>query len=304
MRVVMAGGSGFLGQSLRDALVAGGHQVLILTRRHVAAGRPWDDAVSVQAWAPDGAAGAWAPALDAADAVVNLAGESIGGGRWTAARKARLLDSRLLATRSLVAALNAAKRRPPALLSASAQGYYGDRGDEELTEASAAASDFLADLCVRWEAEARRAEPASRVVLLRTGLVLSSSGGALPRMLPPFRLFGGGPFGSGRQFMSWIHLDDWVRMVSWALATPGVAGPLNLCAPAPVRNRDFAAALGRVLRRPSWMPAPGFALRIAVGEMAGPLLLASTRMVPAKAIALGFSFRYPELGPALSSVLG
>jgi uncharacterized protein len=302
MKIVIAGGSGFLGRALSERLVADGHQVLVLTRRS-GTGRPWEGQRSTAAWVPDGTAGDWASVIDDCHAVVNLAGTSIGDGRWTPARKAEIVASRLAATRSLVAAIAAARRRPSVLVSASAQGFYGDRGDEELAEDAVAGRDFLADVCVRWEADARQAADKCRVVTLRTGIVLASDGGALPRMVLPFRLFAGGPFGSGRQFMSWIHLDDWVGVACLALIDERVRGPVNLGSPAPVRNRDFAAALGRALRRPSWIPTPGLALRVALGEMAQPLLLASTRMIPAAALSSGYRFVHPEIGAAVGAAL-
>jgi uncharacterized protein (TIGR01777 family) len=302
MKIVIAGGSGFLGRALSECLVADGHQMLVMTRR-AGSGRPWEGQQSTAAWTPNGEAGDWATAIDGCDAVVNLAGASIGEGRWTRARKAEILDSRLAATTSLVAAILAAGRKPSVLVSSSAQGYYGDRGDEELGEDAAPGRDFLADVCIRWEAEARRAADECRVVMLRTGIVLAADGGALPRMALPFKLFAGGAFGSGRQFMSWIHLDDWVGIVRLALTDERIQGPINLGSPNPVRNREFAAALGRALGRPSWLPTPAFALRLALGEMAQPLLFASTRMVPAAALSLGYRFAHPEAGPALGAVL-
>ena len=302
MKIVIAGGSGFLGRVLSERLVVDGHQALALTRRG-GGGRPWEGPRSAATWTPDGTAGDWAAALEGAHAVVNLAGASIGDGRWTTSRKAEILDSRVDATRSLVTAIRGLKSPPSVLVSSSAQGYYGDRGDEELAEDAAAGGDFLADVCVRWEAEARQASDVCRVVTPRTGIVLAADGGALPRMLLPFKLGAGGPFGSGRQFMSWIHLDDWVGIVLLAIADQRVRGPVNLGSPAPVRNGEFAAALGRVLHRPSLVPTPAFALRLALGEMAQPLLLASTRMVPRRALDLGFRFAYSDLASALRSVL-
>ncbi len=302
MKIVIAGGSGLLGRALSDRLVAAGHQVLVLTRRG-GSDRPWEGPRSTATWTPNGAAGDWASAIDGAHAVVNLAGTSIGDARWTKSRKAEILDSRVDATRSLVAAIRSVKSPPSVLVSSSAQGYYGDRRDEELAEGAAAGRDFLADVCVRWEAEARQASDVCRVVTLRTGIVLAADGGALPRMVLPFKLFAGGPFGSGRQFMSWIHVDDWVGVARLALTDERVQGPINLGSPNPVRNREFAAALGRALRRPSWVPAPGFALRVALGEMAPPLLLASTRMVPAAALASGYRFKLAEVAHALEAVL-
>jgi uncharacterized protein (TIGR01777 family) len=251
---------------------------------------------------PDGTAGEWADALGGANAVVNLAGESIAGGRWTAARKEQILQSRLLATRSLVLAITGMARPPAVLVSSSAQGYYGDRGDEPLSESAPPADDFLANVCRQWEAEARKAERAARVVLLRTGIVLAKDAGALPRMALPFRLFGGGPLGSGRQFMSWIHWQDWVGLASFAVVHERVVGARNLGSPNPLRNREFSTVLGRVLHRPSLLPAPAFALRLAVGEMADPLLLASTRMIPAGAMADGYEFAYPDAAQALGEI--
>jgi len=303
MKIVIAGGRGFLGRALSERLVADGHQVLVLSRSG-SGSAPWHGARSSAAWTPDGTSGGWASAVDGADAVVNLAGESIGDGRWTTARKAAILDSRVRATRSLVAAMRQLRNPPSVFVSSSAQGYYGDRGEDELPEEAAPGRDFLAEVCVEWEGEARKAEDRFRVVMLRTGIVLAGDGGALPRMLLPFKLFAGGPFGSGRQFMSWIHLDDWVGITALALASERVHGPINLGSPAPVRNRDFAAALGRALHRPSLLPTPGFALQIALGEMATPLLLASTRMVPARALAGGYRFMHREVGAALDSLLG
>ena len=302
MKIVIAGGSGFLGRALSGRLVADGHQVLVLTR---AAGpsAPWRGARSSASWLPNGTAGDWASALEGADAVVNLAGASIGDSRWTKERKDAILGSRVDATRSLAAAIGGLDRPPSAFVSSSAQGYYGDRGDEELTEDAAPSRDFLAGVCVRWEAEARKAADTCRVVTLRTGIVLAADGGALPRMLLPFKLGGGGPFGSGRQFMSWIHLDDWVGLALAAIADTRVSGPVNVGSPAPVRNREFATALGRVLHRPSLVRTPALALRLALGEMAQPLLLASTRMVPAAALACGYRFKYPDVDQALGALV-
>ncbi|HEY3382856.1 MAG TPA: TIGR01777 family oxidoreductase [Vicinamibacterales bacterium] len=302
MKVTLAGGSGFLGRALQRRLLADGHQVLVLSRRGSGGTPPWSAPVTTFAWDPDGTAGNWASALEHADAIVNLAGESIAGGRWNRQRKARILDSRLDATRSLVQAVAGLTHRPRVLINASAQGFYGDRGDEELTEESPAGDDFLAHVCTFWEGEASKAASALRVVLLRTGIVLAADGGALPRMVLPFKLCVGGPLGSGRQFMSWIHVDDWVGMTTWALGNEAISGAINLGSPNPVRNRAFSIALGRVLHRPSFMPAPGFALRIAVGEMADPLLLASTKMTPARALEGGYRFGHHDAGEALESL--
>lgn len=295
MRVVVAGGTGFLGSALAAQLTAQGHDVVVLTRRPRG---PRD-----VAWNPDGTAGEWASAIDGADAVVNLAGESIAGGWWTAARKRMIDESRMQATRSLVAAIKAATRKPAVFISASAVGFYGARGEEPLTEEASAGTGFLALVCNQWEWEAQAAQSMTRVVLLRTGLVLHRSGGALPAIMRPFKLFGGGPVGSGNQYWSWIHRDDWVGMVRWALAHEEIAGPLNVTAPAPVTNREFASTLGSVLHRPAWFPTPAFVLHLVLGEMADALLLGGQFVVPFKAEWGGYHFKYPTLRSALTAAL-
>ena len=306
MRIVIAGGSGFLGRALTDALSASGHFLQILTRQPASDLPAPSGNLQHIHWTPDGTAnGLWTSPCSGADVIVNLAGESIAAGRWTVARKARLRGSRIMATRSLARFIRDGEQPPAALVSASAIGYYGDRGGDVLAEDAGPGRDFLADLSAEWEREAQAAQgPRTRVVLLRTGIVLDPQEGALAKMLAPFRLYAGGPFGSGRQFMSWIHRDDWVSLAKWAIETPGMGGPLNLTAPNPVTNADFARALGRALDRPAIVPAPGFALKLILGEMAGPLLLYSQRVVPARALAGGFSFAHPELGEALASLLG
>ena len=310
MRIVIAGGTGFVGSPLAEVYAEEGHDVRVLTRsladgesRHdPGTGKP---GITRVGWRPTGEAGRLTQVVDGADAVVNLAGESIGDTRWTPQRKAQLRDSRILATRSLAAAIGAAAAPPRVLVNSSAVGYYGPSGDEPKTEHSPAGTSFLSDLAADWEAEARKAERAgTRVVLLRTGLVLDKAGGALPKMVTPFRFFVGGPLGSGRQYISWIHRHDVVEMIRWIIETPGVSGPVNATAPHPVTNRDFARALGRALRRPSLFPAPAFALRLMAGEMADPLLLTGQRVVPTVAQSHGYHFRYPELDIALRGIFG
>lgn len=301
MHILIAGGSGFLGSALSDALIAEGHDVTILTRQSAA--RAAGSRISRVTWTPDGTVGAWTTAVDGADAVVNLAGESIAAKRWSAEQKQKLRDSRLLATRSLTAAIRQAARPPAVFVSGSAVGYYGDRGDETLTETSPPGTDFLAALAKDWEAAANEVNQITRVALVRTGIVLDAKDGALPKMLPPFKMFVGGPLGSGTQYMPWIHRDDWVRMVTWMLATDGARGPLNATSPAPVTNAEFSKALGNALNRPSLLPAPAFALRIMLGEMADALLLSGQRALPVRATDLGFSFRYSNIDEALVSVL-
>jgi hypothetical protein len=294
MRIVISGGTGFLGRALRRALRAAGHHVIVLTRRPAAEGDLH--------WAPDAPSGSWIAAVQAADAVINLAGEGIADQRWSPTRKAALLQSRITATRALAAALRDAVH-PAVFLSGSAVGIYGNRDDETLTEESTPGSDFLARICIEWEREAEAIADGTRVVRLRTGVVLAADGGALAKMALPFRFFAGGPIGSGRQFISWIHIDDWVAMVMWAMTT-AVRGPLNLTAPTPERNADFARALGQALHRPSLMPAPAVALRLLFGEMAEAAILGGQRVLPAVATANGFEFRYPQLTDALRAIYG
>lgn len=309
MKVVIAGGSGFLGSPLAEAYAEEGHEVLVLTRSLMSGDSRHDPGTGVPGitrigWTADGRIGPWAAHLDGADAVINLAGDALDRGRWSPPRKARLRDSRILATRSLTAAILSAVAAPRAFVSGSAVGFYGDTGDAQVTEASPAGTDFLAQLCEDWEAEARRAEPSgTRLVLLRTGIVLERSGGALPRMILPFKLFVGGPLGSGRQYFSWIHRLDWVEMVRWIVETAEAKGPINATAPAPVTNRELSRALGHALHRPSLLPVPGFALRIAVGELSESLLTGQ-RVIPTRPLALGYHFRYPDIDQAFRGVFG
>ena len=307
MKIVIAGGTGFLGSPLAEAYAEESHDVRVLTRGLPAGESRHDPGTGVPGikrvgWRADGESGPWAGAIHDADAVINLAGESIADGRWTPQRKALLRDSRILATKSLSAAINAAQVPPRVFVSGSAVGYYGPSGDEPKNEESRPGDDFLAHLCVDWEQEARRAERAgTRLVLLRTGIVIERSGGALAKMIMPFRLFVGGRMGSGRQYMSWIHRLDWLEMVRWIVETPQVSGPVNATAPHPVTNRHFARALGRALRRPSLVPAPGFALKAALGEVANSLVTGQ-RVLPARAQALAFHFRYPEIEQAFRGI--
>jgi hypothetical protein len=301
MTIVIAGGTGFLGAPLVSTLARDGHDVVVLTRR--SRGGPANPSSAYVGWTPNGETGPWASLIDGAGAVVNLAGESIAGRRWSAAHKQRVRDSRVQATRSLATAIRSAAHPPPVFVSGSAVGYYGPLGDQPVTEDAPAGSDFLARVCVEWEGEAAPAAGGStRVVLVRTGLVLERDGGALPPMLPPFKLGVGGPVGSGRQYWPWIHRDDWVALVRWAIATPSVIGPINATAPNPVTNAEFSRALGRALHRPAFMPAPAFALRLLLGEMADALVLSGQRAIPAKATSSGFTFKYSNVDEALRAI--
>lgn len=300
MKIVIAGGSGFLGTPLTRALADDGHDVCVLTRQTRTA-KP-DQRVTYVPWTPNGESGPWAAAVNGAAAVVNLSGESIADKRWSAAQKQKLRESRLLATRSLTTAIRESASAPGVLVSGSAVGYYGDRGEETLTETSAPGSDFLAGLAQEWEAAAGEIAHITRVALIRTGIVLDRRGGALPKMLPPFLVFAGGPLGNGAQYLSWIHKEDWVRLVAWTITTEGARGPINATSPRPVTNRDFSTALGTALHRPSVLPAPAFALRLALGEMADALLLSGQRALPVRATDLGFVFRYTNIDEALADI--
>lgn len=301
MRVVIAGGTGFLGRALTERLTAGGHEVVVLTRRAPSSA----DARQV-GWTPDGTAhGDWVDELDRADAVVNLTGAGIADRRWTRARKAVLRSSRLLPTRSLVEAIRRSDHRPAVFLQGSAVGYYGDTGDAPVDETSPPGDDYLGRLGVEWEAEAKPAtDLGCRVVYLRTGIVLAEGSIPLRKMRLPFLFFVGGPIGSGQQVISWIHRDDWLAMASWALETDAAVGPVNAAAPGAVTNAEFSKALGRALERPSWLPVPAFVLRLIFGELADAALLGGQRVVPAKATSEGFSFSYPDIDAALGAIYG
>jgi hypothetical protein len=297
VRVAVSGSGGLIGAGVVSALSAAGSEVVRLVRREPA---PGEAAVR---WVPE--KGIADPAgLAGLDAVVHLAGENIASGRWNAARKAAIRESRVKGTRILCDALAGLSRPPKTLVCASAVGYYGDRGTDLLTEESPAGTGFLPEVCREWEAAAApAAEKGIRVVTLRIGMVLTPKGGALSRMVPPFRAGLGGVLGSGRQYVSWVALDDLQGIVLHALENGDLRGPVNAVAPRPVTNREFTEALGRVLSRPTLFPVPAFALRLAVGEMADALLLASARVVPRRLEETGYRFRCPELHGALRHLL-
>jgi uncharacterized protein len=299
VRVFVTGASGLVGTALCQSLASRGHEVIGLSRR---AAPPAGAAVAGLQWvAGDPAvAGPWQEALARADAVVHLAGEPVAGGRWTAERKERIVRSRLDSTRRVAEVVAAGG--PTVLVSASAVGYYADRGDEVLTEASAPGSDFLADLSVRWEAAAAAAAVRARVTCPRIGIVRARDGGALPALVRPFRWFVGGPLGDGAAWQPWIHLADLVGLLVLAVEDGRVRGPLNAVSPGIVRNRELARAVGLTLKRPWLLPAPQAAVRLVAGEMA-QVVLASQRVIPARALELGYRFAYPDLGGALRDLL-
>jgi uncharacterized protein len=298
MKILVSGSTGLVGKALVSSLTGAGHQVTRLVRSQPGAGEKdiyWDPA----------AGSLDSSRLEGLDGVVHLAGESIAEGRWTAEKKARIRNSRVKGTQLLAEALAQRAQRPRTLICSSAIGYYGDRGAEILREDSRPGSGFLPDVCREWEAATKpAADSGIRVVNLRTGLVLSSSGGALPKMLPPFKLGAGGKLGTGQQYMSWIAIDDMVGTIQHALEKTTLSGPVNAVSPHPVTNLEFTKTLGRVLSRPTLFAVPAFAVRLMFGQMGEDLLLASARVEPARLAGSGYVFRYPVLEGALRHVLG
>jgi uncharacterized protein len=303
MRVVVTGATGLIGSTVTRLLGSGGHEVIALSRNRDRAQRQLGGDVEVHEWREPEAQPPPSAALEGADAVINLFGEPIAQ-RWSEAAKREIRDSRVLSTRLLVAALTALPEGsgPKTLVSQSAVGYYGPRGDEQVDEDTASGDDFLASVAADWELEASGASPSARVVLTRTGVVLSPRGGALAKMLPPFKLGVGGPVAGGRQYVPWVHLDDVARALVHCATDQRAVGPVNVTAPAPVTNRELSHALGRVLHRPAVMPVPAFALRLLYGEMAS-IVVTGQRAVPTRLRAIGFEFGYTELELALRDVL-
>lgn len=292
MKVLITGASGLIGKALQRSFREKGYEMLLASRSEPKGENSiyWD--------AVDGFT--QPERLEGVDAVVHLAGESISGLRWTDEKKKAIRDSRVLGTRSVVSAISKLKDRPRVLVCASAVGFYGERGDEELTESSAAGDEFLSNVAKEWESEARRAEDAGiRTVLLRSGIVLSKDGGALGTMLTPFKLGVGGVIGSGKQWMSWISLDDEVEMINFAVENVNLRGAVNAVSPNPVTNHEFTKTLGDVLYRPTFLPLPEFAVSMIFGEMGDALLLASTKVLPKRLLDAGFTFKFPELKPAI-----
>jgi uncharacterized protein (TIGR01777 family) len=296
MKIVVSGSSGLIGSALTTALTRRGHEVVPLVRRRVSPGE------QALAWDPERGTIDRA-GLEGADAVIHLAGENVFG-RWSPAKKQRIHDSRVNGTRLLSDALSALQRPLATLLAASAIGYYGDRGDEALTEASPPGEDFLAAVSREWEAATAAATRAGiRVVNMRNGVVLTTTGGALAKMLPAFRLGLGGPVGSGNQYLSWIVLDDIVKAMLYLLEQQSLVGPVNMTAPTPLTNREFATALGKVLGRPAVVTVPAFALRMAFGTEGATMLQSGQRVLPARLVASGFDFSFREVEPALRHLL-
>jgi uncharacterized protein (TIGR01777 family) len=296
MEILISGASGLIGSKLSPALTSAGHHVRHLVRSKAkasAADVVWDPKADVLD----------SVALRGIEAFIHLAGENIAG-RWTAAKKAAIRDSRVRGTRILAEAISRMDRPPKVLICASAIGYYGDRGDEALTESSAPGAGFLPEVCKEWEAAAKpAADKGIRTVSLRFGVVLSPEGGALKKMLFPFKMGGGGVMGSGKQYWSWVDIDDVVGAAMYALSNDKLSGPVNVVSPNPATNREFTKALGKALSRPTIVPMPAFAARLAFGEMGDALLLASANVKPAKLQESGYAFKFPELEPALRHLL-
>ena len=303
MKIVIAGATGLIGRNLTKNLLDSEHSVVVLTRNPQRATTSSHALLKVAHWDGRGA-GSWHRHIDDADAVVNLAGESLGTGRWTMIRKQALISSRVDPTQAIVDAIKTATPRRRVLVNASAVGYYGPVEEGDVAENHPAGDDFTSRLCVAWEQAALEAKTFGvRVVLLRSGIVLDPRGGALQRMILPFRLFAGGPLGSGNQWLPWIHREDEIGAIRFLLETESLSGPVNLAAPESTTMREFSASLGKVLRRPSAMRVPAFVLRALLGEMAD-IVLTGQRIIPQKLLQAGFKFQYPALADALEDLLG
>ncbi|MFQ6116259.1 MAG: TIGR01777 family oxidoreductase, partial [bacterium] len=302
MKIVLSGGTGFIGGALLRQLQETKNQVVLLTRKPEAIKKLAKDTVEIIFW--DGKTmGSWAKCLDGSDAIINLAGEPIAKKRWTKEQKRRIINSRVEATKAMVTAIAETKKKPSILVNASAVGFYGNVEDEDVTESHPKGNDFVADVCEQWEREACMAEALDiRVVLPRFGVVLAKDGGAFKKMQLPFKLFVGGPLGTGRQWFSWVHREDVIGVILFALEQSKLSGPVNVVAPEPVTMKQFCKTLGKALGRPSWAPVPALVLRALLGEMA-EMFLTGQRVIPKKLEELGYQFQYPKLEEALSAIL-
>lgn len=305
-RVIIVGGTGFIGRHLSERLMEKKYGVVCLTRnvsraREESSG---ESRIEFVGWDGRSAVG-WGGYAEGASAIINLAGENLSSGRWDKKRKKKILESRLQAGKAVVDAVKSARRKPGVVIQASAVGFYGSRGDEVLDEASEPGSGFLADVVREWERSTAEIEAFGvRRVVIRTGLVLGPEGGALPRLVLPFRFFLGGPLGSGRQWVSWIHIQDEVQAILYLMEHPELKGVFNLTSPHPLRNRDFGRKIGEAVKRPSWFPVPAFLLRWLYGEMAEETILSSQKVMPARLEEAGYEFVFPEAHKALTDILG
>ena len=296
MRVLITGASGLVGRELQKSFAAKGYDMLLASRSEPA------DEQHIQWTVEEGFAEP--EKLEGLDAVVHLAGENVSGLRWTEEKKRSIRDSRVLGTRNVVTAISKLKNRPKVFVASSAIGFYGERDDEEITESSAAGDNFLAEVSKAWESESRRAEDAGiRTVLLRTGIVLTKEGGALGTMLTPFKLGVGGVVGSGKQWMSWISMEDHIAVINYVIENENIRGAVNSVSPNPVTNEEFTKTLGEVLYRPTFLPLPEFAVSMVFGEMGDALLLASTKVLPKRLEDAGFQFKYPQLKLAIEKAV-
>lgn len=303
-RVIVTGGTGFIGRLLSQRLIREGFEVVCLTRSVPAAKKRGGSGVKYVEWDGKSAAG-WGEYAEGAAAVVNLAGESIGAGRWNDAKRQRIRQSRMDAGRAVVEAVASAKRKPEVVIQASAIGVYGSRGNEILDETSGLGKGFLAEVAKDWEGSTRKIEAFGvRRVIIRTGIVLGATGGALVRLLLPYRFFVGGPMGSGKQWMSWIHIADEIGGILFLMGRRDLNGAFNLTTPHPLQNKVFSRELGKRLKRPSWLPVPGFLLKLFLGKMAEETILTGQRVLPARLEKFGFKFAFPELTGALTDILG
>jgi len=301
MKILITGATGFVGTHLIEAILKSGDSPVVLSRNVTSAQKKLGSSIEIHAWNPETEL-APEKVLESVDAVIHLAGEGIANKRWSEKQKKKILDSRVLGTRNLVSALNHLKgKKPQVLVSASAIGFYGNRGSDELTEGSLLGNGFLSDVCSAWETEARKLRSDMRLVIPRIGIVLGKEGGVLQKLLPLFKLGAGGPVGSGNQYMSWIHVKDLVSLLLYAAKQDSLKGVINAVAPHPVTNRDFSKALGKAVHRPAFMPAPSFGIRLAMGELSD-LVLHSQKVLPKVAEESGFPFQFKEIQPALDQI--
>jgi uncharacterized protein (TIGR01777 family) len=302
-RIIITGASGFIGRALCKQLVEEGYDVVALSRNPKKGSESFPNQVKVAKWDAKTAEG-WANYADGAYAVINLAGENIASGRWTQRKKHKILESRLNAGKAVVEAVELTEYKPKVVIQASGIGYYGDRGDEALDESSSPESGFLTEVAKRWEDSTKRVESFGvRHVIIRTGVVLGPNGGFLSRVTLPFRLFIGGRLGTGKQWISWVHIEDEVRAIRFLMEKEDLQSVFNLAAPSPLTSKDFFRVLGKVMRRPSWLPVPGFVLRVALGEMAKELILSGQRAMPKRLLESGYEFLYPGAESALRQIL-
>lgn len=302
-RIIITGGTGFIGRPLSQRLVDRGNEVICLTRNASAANEKWGNRIKFVDWNGRNALG-WGGYAEGASAILNLAGESIATGRWNTQKKQRILQSRVSAGEAVVRAVQSAKREPEVIIQASAIGFYGNRGDKVLDETSPPGKGFLAEVTKKWEASTEAVETRTRRLIIRTGMVLGPNGGALVRLVQPFRFFLGGHAGTGEHWNSWIHIEDVIQSILFLMERKDLSGVFNLIAPCPLKNKDFCQTIGKVLGRPSWLPVPGFFLKLIFGELAKEVLLSGQRVYPKRLEDSGYKFIFPKPKKALADVLG